>query len=44
MKTITKKELSEFVRIMSLTETAPPPWVPFGTRQTSQGSLIILII
>ena len=30
------QELSQHVRVANLTETAPPPWVPFGARQTNQ--------
>ncbi|CAF0731698.1 unnamed protein product [Brachionus calyciflorus] len=30
------KDLSHHIRKMCLTDTAPPPWVPFGTRQKTQ--------
>jgi hypothetical protein len=29
--------LLQHVRAMNMTEIAPPPWVPFGTKQTNQG-------
>ena len=33
----TNQDLSQHVRQANATETAPPPWVPFGYRQQAQG-------
>lgn len=32
------KDLSSHVRKMCMTDTPPPPWVPFGKHQQTQGN------
>lgn len=36
------KDLSNHVRKLCMTDTTPPPWVPFGTRQQTQGDFCLI--